>query len=65
MTAVALPQVSPLGTPCQGDVSAFVSRYQSANTRECTSHWLTTTFLNSGKTLRNVRGDDRTGATTA
>lgn len=64
MTAAPLAQVIPLETPWQDHVSAFVARYQSANTRKCTSHTLRTLFITTGKNLRTIIEDDLIAAAT-
>jgi site-specific recombinase XerD len=58
LTAAPVAQVVFSETPWQDHVSAFVARYQSANTRKCTRRALTRPFINSGRTLRNIAEED-------
>ncbi len=64
MAAAPLAKVASLETPWQDHVLAFVARYQSANTRNCTSQTLTAMFITTGKTLRTITEDDLIGAAT-
>jgi integrase len=64
LTPAPLAQVLPIETTWQDHVTAFIARYQSANTRKCTRQALTTLFINGGQTLRNITEDDLIAAAT-
>ena len=57
-TPAPLAQVLPIETTWQDHVTAFVTRYQSANTPKCTRQAFTTLFINTGRTLRYITEDD-------
>jgi len=64
LTAAPVAQVVPIETTWQDHVTAFVARYQSANTRQRTIQDLRTLFISTGKVLRTVSEDDLIGAAT-
>jgi integrase len=64
LTAASVAQVVPIETTWQDHVTAFVARYQSANSRKRTIQDLRTLFTSTGKVLRSVTEDDLIAAAT-
>jgi integrase len=58
LTAAPVAQVIPIETTWQDHVSAFVARYQSANSRQTITQALSILFTSTGKALRTVTEDD-------